>query len=70
MKSTIEYIENIYGLATNYLKNHINKELESLMQELEDLEDKYELCKEDSKLKDFEGLLKNVISRMEVIIHE
>ena len=68
--STIEYVENIYGLATNYLKTHTSTELESLMKKLEELEDKYELCEDQNILKDYEYLLKEVIDRMEVIINE
>ena len=68
--STIEYVENIYGLATNYLKHHSSSKLEELMRKLEDLETKYELCEDEIKLKELEGLLKNVIDEMEVIINE
>ncbi len=68
--STIEYVENIYGLATNYLKHHTSPELENLMAKLEDLETKYELCNDKNLLKEYERLLKNVIDRMEVIINE
>ena len=68
--STIEYVENIYGLATNYLKDHSSLELESLMKKLEDLETKFELCEEELILKEYENLLKEVIDRMEVIINE
>ena len=68
--STIEYVENIYGLATNYLKDHSSLELESLMNKLEDLETKFELCEDETKLKELEGLLKEVIDGMEVIMNE
>ncbi len=68
--STIEYVENIYGLATNYLKSHSSLELETLMKKLEDLEDKYEACEDQAVLKEYEFLLKEVIDRMEVIINE
>jgi hypothetical protein len=68
--STIEYVENIYGLATNYLKHHSSSELESLMIKLEDLETKYELCNDEKLLKEYERLLKDVIDGMEVIMNE
>ena len=68
--STIEYVENIYGLATNYLKHHDSEKLESLMEKLEDLETKFELCEDETILKEYERLLKEMIDGMEVIMNE
>ena len=68
--STIEYVENIYGLATNYLKTHSSSELESLMNDLENLESNFESCDDMILLLDYEKKLKDIIDRMEVIINE
>ena len=68
--STIEYVENIYGLASNYLIKHNNPKLKILMERLEDLESKYESCNDSLSLNKYELLLKEVIDGMEVLMNE
>lgn len=68
--STIEYIENMYGLANNYLKNKNNIELKNLLKELEMIESKIELCNGENSIKNYKLLLEELLNRIEGIINE
>lgn len=64
---SIEYIENIYALAINYLKNNNSLELRYLLDELELIEDKVRVCSDVSRYK---IILNSLIDRIEGIINE
>ena len=68
--SIIEYIENIYGLANNCLKNKNSVELRSLLKELNLIEDKIRSCYDKEILSNYELLLKDLINKIEGIINE
>ena len=67
---SIEYIENTYALASNYLKLNNNLELKHLLNELELIEDKIRLCKDIDLLKRYKVILKQLINKIEVIVNE
>lgn len=68
-ESTIEYIENIYALSINYLKDNNNIELKNLLKELELIEDKIRMCNVD-ELDNYKSILNHLINRIEGIINE
>lgn len=68
--SIIEYIENIYGLASNYLMSNNNLELRKLLNNLELLEDKIKLCNDIDKLKNYNILVNDLISKIEGFVNE
>lgn len=67
---TIEYIENIYALAINNLKNNNNLELKNLIKELTMLEDNIRVCEDMDTLDNYKILLDQLINRIEGIINE
>ena len=67
---TIEYIENEYALATNYLKTNSDMRLKNMLEELELLEDKIRVCDDINALDNYKTMLDHLISRMEGIINE
>lgn len=66
----IEYIENIYGLATNYLENKNNIELKNLLKELELIENKIRLCNDIDLLDNYKIFMDQLVNRIEDIINE
>lgn len=69
-EATVEYIENIYALAINYLKNNKNIKLKNMLMELELIEDKIRLCEDIDSLENYKSLLESLIKGIEVIINE
>lgn len=69
-EATIEYIENMYALGINYLKNVNNNQLNNLLEELELLEEKIKICNDISILDNYQTLLNHLINKIEVIINE
>jgi len=67
---SIEYIENTYALATNYLKKNNSLELKYLLSELELIEDKMRICDDIGLLKRYKTILESLINKIEVIINE
>lgn len=67
---SIEYIENTYALASNYLKINNNLELKHLLNELELIEDKIRICNDIDLLKRYKVILEQLIDKIEVIINE
>ena len=67
---SIEYIENTYALASNYLKKNNSLELKHLLNELELIEDKIRICNDVEFLKRYKVILKQLINKIEVIINE
>ena len=66
--SIIEYIENMIGLAFNYLEHHSNKKLEILIQRLEKLEDEIEFCNNQRILRSI-NILQQIVDEMDVIVN-
>lgn len=69
-ETTVEYIENIYALSSNYLKYNNNAELKNLLKELELLEDKIKICNDIKLLNNYKNILNPIINRIEGIINE
>lgn len=69
-ETTIEYIENIYALSSNYLKENNNVELKNLLKEIELIEDKIKVCDNIETLNNYKGVLNHLINRIEGIINE
>ena len=69
-EASIEYIENTYALATNYLKKNNSLELKYLLSELELIEDKIRICDDIGLLKRYKTILEPLINKIEVIINE
>ena len=67
---SIEYIENTYALASNYLKVNNSLELKHLLNELELIEDKIRICNDIDLLKRYKVILEPLISKIEVIVNE
>lgn len=67
---TIEYIENIYALSVNYLKDNNNIELKYLLRELELIEDKIRECNDEDSLNNYRTVLEHLISRIEAVMNE
>ena len=67
---SIEYIENTYALAVNYLKKNNSLELKYLLSELELIEDKIRICDDIGLLKRYKVDLEPLINKIEVIINE
>lgn len=67
---SIEYIENIYALAINYLKKNSSLELKHLLSELELIEDKIRVCDDIELLKRYNVILEPLIDKIEVIVNE
>ena len=68
--SIIEFIENLYGLATNFLITSKNYKLEQIIKELEFLENQYEFCENIKEQRLYEILLEDIYNKIEVIINE
>ncbi len=66
----IEYIENIYGLYTSYLKNKNNIKLKNMLKELELIENKIRLCDDIKLLDNYKVILNQLIGKIEDIINE
>ena len=69
-ETTIEYIENIYAMSINYLKNNNNVELKNLLKELELIEDKIRVCMDIEIINNYKSILRHLINRIEGIINE
>lgn len=67
---SIEYIENTYALASNYLKKNNSLELKHLLNELELIEDKIRICNDIEFLKRYKVILEQLINKIEVIVNE
>ena len=67
---TLEFIENIYALSVNYLKNKNNIELKNLLKELELIEDKIRECESIDLLDNYKNILDDLINKIEGIINE
>ena len=67
---SIEYIENTYALASNYLKKNNSLELKYLLNELELIEDKIRICNDIEFLKRYKVILEQLINKIEVIVNE
>lgn len=67
---SIEYIENTYALASNYLKKNNSLELKHLLNELELIEDKIRMIDNVEMLKRYKVILNQLISKIEVIVNE
>lgn len=67
---SIEYIENTYALASNYLKHNNSLELKHLLSELELMEDKIRICNDVNLLKGYKVILKQLLNKIEVIVNE
>ena len=67
---SIEYIENTYALASNYLKVNNSLELKHLFNELELIEDKIRICNDIELLKRYKVILEPLIGKIEVIVNE
>lgn len=67
---SIEYIENTYALASNFLMKKNNLELKYLLDELELMEDKIRNCNDVNMLKKYKNLLLPIINKIEVIVNE
>ena len=63
-ETTIEYIENIYALSSNYLKENNNVELKNLLKEIELIEDKIKVCDNIETLNNYKGVLNHLINRI------
>ncbi len=67
---SIEYIENIYAISINYLKNNNNIEIKNLLEELELMEEKIKECRSIDELNNYKNILDDLINKIEGIIHE
>ena len=67
---SIEYIENTYALATNYLKHNNSLELKHLLSELELIENKIRICNNIELLKRYKVILEPLLNKIEVIVNE
>ena len=68
--NVMEYIENIYGLASNYLKNNSSLKLKELLEHIEKLEDNIIECDDDIKYNEYKIQLYKICSEIEAIIDE
>jgi hypothetical protein len=62
---TIEYIENIYVLATNYLKNNNYIYLKNILEELDVLEERVRICSDINVLDNYKTLLNHLGNKIE-----
>ena len=69
-ESIVEYIEDMYALGINYLSNHNNRELKGLLNNLELLEDDIRVCDDMEILKEYVGLFREYVDKIEGIINE
>lgn len=69
-EASVEYCENIYALAINYLRKNNNVKLDSLVKELVILEEDIRKCENIELLNAYKMLLESLISKIEGIIHE
>ena len=67
---SIEYIENTYALASNYLIHNNSLELKHLLSELELIEDKIRMCSDIELLKRYKVILEPLLNKIEVIVNE
>ena len=67
---SIEYIENTYALASNFIMKKNNLELKYLLDELELMEDKIRNSNDVNKQKKYKNLLLPIINKIEVIVNE
>ena len=69
-EATIEYMENMYALATNYLKTTNNLKLKNMLKELEFIEDKVRICNDMNEFDKLKTILDNLLNCIEVLINE
>ena len=67
---SIEYIENTYALAINYLKHNNSLELKHLLSELELIEYKIRICYDIELLKRYKVILDQLVNKIEGIVNE
>lgn len=65
----VEFCENTYALGVNYLIDHEDNELKTLLHSLIILNDHIRTCEDINKLFNYKKKLEQLVNRIEVIIN-